>query len=70
MDTTRKVPVIRKSLKPARPLHRLSAEMGKWHCLSLNCFYYQSAKFNAYGKSDLCGISAVYNHSVICCWTV
>eukprot|EP00062_Callorhinchus_milii_P017497 gi/632969964/ref/XP_007901381.1/ PREDICTED: uncharacterized protein C8orf88 homolog isoform X2 [Callorhinchus milii] len=33
MDTTRKVPVIRKSLKPARPLRRLSAEMDSAVCV-------------------------------------
>ncbi|XP_067886933.1 uncharacterized protein C8orf88 homolog isoform X2 [Heterodontus francisci] len=33
MDTTRKVPVIRKSLKPARPLHRLSAEIDSAVCV-------------------------------------
>ncbi|XP_059502347.1 uncharacterized protein C8orf88 homolog isoform X2 [Stegostoma tigrinum] len=33
MDTTRKVPVIRKSLKPARPLHRLSTELDSAVCI-------------------------------------
>ncbi|XP_038664998.1 uncharacterized protein C8orf88 homolog isoform X1 [Scyliorhinus canicula] len=33
MDASRKVPVIRKSLKPARPLHRLSAELDSAVCI-------------------------------------
>ncbi|XP_062897319.1 uncharacterized protein C8orf88 homolog isoform X2 [Mobula hypostoma] len=33
METTRKVPVIRKSLKPARPLHRLSTEIDSTICV-------------------------------------